>query len=984
MEAIQRLVRSLRAARSVELPNDDDAAFLILMRMVMQNQYRPVNELLSAPSCTFDVNKTVGAAECLALLLKRGIDVNAKDGSGVTPLLLAARGGHGKCVHKLIEFGANIHIQANDGLTAVHWVACNGRTELLAELIAKGEYVDVVDSQGQTALHVACQNGHIPAVALLLEKKASVDRPDSYGRTPLLFACRYGQSGCAQLLIKWNAKHLRDNGGSAPIDICIESRYHDCTLLLVDSYPQLLSTIIDMDNAEESNLQAALYRLCQHNQSYIPQILLGLAQKASTAGEELLSLNKDIDYVVPLFLRFLRILCHLQQSTSSFQICHLSSSSVTSRFQVKKHRRSPSLESPSTSRRGSSAESSETIGVVQEASEKSVSLMESLWEVLEQWFLLLANEVSQSDVKTVLSAEPEKPAVAEEPAKSRIGATPDKVASLLVRTTPTHVRRAFLRSVSQSSLPQRGPSTREDEPLGRWSGNWEGWQHGFSRSRHRAVLSPPAADSITGDDTNLFGEVGHLLAGGVIGAFSDRLCAVTHGFYLHCCMCESNARRSRSGMERFVTFADRHEKVLKILLARNPKLIFAHFHFLLELPDLLRRFIHIVRSQPFEERRAWFYENLYRQQTNATEEEPNQANVISVSRDDLFSSSCCALANVDVEKLKKKNTVISFKGEGGMGSGVQREFFDLLSKEILNPDYALFTQSTDGATFQPNSNSSINPDHLSYFLFAGRIIGMALFRQQLLQIYFTRSFFKHILGIPVDYNDVASIDTEYANNLQWILDNDISNLGLELTFSVETDVFGAMQEVDLKPGGSSIAVTEENKEEYVQLVAEMRMTRAIQRQIDSFLRGFHEFIPRSLLSLFDEYELELCLSGVPKIDLEDWKANTEYSGGFDDESPVIKWFWELMASFDRKVQVQVLQFVTGSSRVPLGGFANLVGASGLQKFIVTSSERAAGNSLPTASTCFNLLKLPNYQSKEQLRKCLLIALNCGGLGFEFA
>ena len=47
--------------------------------------------------------------------------------------------------------------------------------------------------------------------------------------------------------------------------------------------------------------------------------------------------------------------------------------------------------------------------------------------------------------------------------------------------------------------------------------------------------------------------------------------------------------------------------------------------------------------------------------------------------------------------------------------------------------------------------------------------------------------------------------------MQWILDNDISNLGLELTFSVETDVFGAMQEVDLKPGGSSIAVTEENK-----------------------------------------------------------------------------------------------------------------------------------------------------------------------------
>lgn len=71
--------------------------------------------------------------------------------------------------------------------------------------------------------------------------------------------------------------------------------------------------------------------------------------------------------------------------------------------------------------------------------------------------------------------------------------------------------------------------------------------------------------------------------------------------------------------------------------------------------------------------------------------------------------------------------------------------------------------------------------------------------------------FVFFLGIPVNYQDVASIDPEYAKNLQWILDNDISDLGLELTFSVETDVFGAMEEVPLKPGGASILVTQENK-----------------------------------------------------------------------------------------------------------------------------------------------------------------------------
>lgn len=76
---------------------------------------------------------------------------------------------------------------------------------------------------------------------------------------------------------------------------------------------------------------------------------------------------------------------------------------------------------------------------------------------------------------------------------------------------------------------------------------------------------------------------------------------------------------------------------------------------------------------------------------------------------------------------------------------------------------------------------------------------------------FVFSFVFISLGIPVNYQDVASIDPEYAKNLQWILDNDISDLGLELTFSVETDVFGAMEEVPLKPGGASILVTQENK-----------------------------------------------------------------------------------------------------------------------------------------------------------------------------
>ncbi|XP_019853445.1 PREDICTED: E3 ubiquitin-protein ligase HACE1-like [Amphimedon queenslandica] len=155
----------------------------------------------------------------------------------------------------------------------------------------------------------------------------------------------------------------------------------------------------------------------------------------------------------------------------------------------------------------------------------------------------------------------------------------------------------------------------------------------------------------------------------------------------------------------------------------------------------------------------------------------------------------------------------------------------------------------------------------------------------------------------------------------------------------------------------------------------MRMTQAIGHQINAFTEGFYEIIPHHLISLFDEYELELLLSGLPDIDVKDWIKNTDYNG-YSEEHPVIKWFWEVVEMMDKKTLAILLQFVTGSSRVPLGGFANLVGASGLTKFTI-SQLNYEPNRLPMASTCFNLLKLPEYPNKDILKERLNFALTCG-------
>lgn len=167
----------------------------------------------------------------------------------------------------------------------------------------------------------------------------------------------------------------------------------------------------------------------------------------------------------------------------------------------------------------------------------------------------------------------------------------------------------------------------------------------------------------------------------------------------------------------------------------------------------------------------------------------------------------------------------------------------------------------------------------------------------------------------------------------------------------------------------------------VNRVAEHRLTTAIRPQITSFMEGFNELIPEELISIFNDKELELLISGLPDIDLDDLKANTEYSG-YSIASPVIQWFWEIVQGFSKEDKARFLQFVTGTSKVPLEGFSALQGISGPQRFQIHKAYGST-NHLPSAHTCFNQLDLPEYTSKEQLQERLLLAIHEANEGFGF-
>jgi E3 ubiquitin-protein ligase HUWE1 len=160
-------------------------------------------------------------------------------------------------------------------------------------------------------------------------------------------------------------------------------------------------------------------------------------------------------------------------------------------------------------------------------------------------------------------------------------------------------------------------------------------------------------------------------------------------------------------------------------------------------------------------------------------------------------------------------------------------------------------------------------------------------------------------------------------------------------------------------------------------------------------------VPQSLVSIFTEQELELLISGLPDIDVDDWKSNTEYTG-YTASSPQIMWFWRAVRSFDKEERAKLLQFATGTSKVPLNGFKELEGMNGFSRFNIhkdyggsggaaaaagaagaAGATGGAGRRLPSAHTCFNQLDLPLYDSYEVLREQLIVAINQGTGHFGF-
>ena len=281
----------------------------------------------------------------------------------------------------------------------------------------------------------------------------------------------------------------------------------------------------------------------------------------------------------------------------------------------------------------------------------------------------------------------------------------------------------------------------------------------------------------------------------------------------------------------------------------------------------------------------------------------------------------------------------------------------------------------------------VGDDYLVYFRFIGRILGKALFDQQLVRDHLAQHIYKLILGWPILFEDMAMVNGEaYKNLLQLKLmtDNGEDVASYCLDFTVFEELMGVHEEIELLPGGKDVEVNNINFPEYLEAQLKYRMLDRIRPQMTEVLLGFFDVIPEPLLTVFDFQELEFLMCGLPVIDIEDWKANSEYFGKFENSGPnhsVVVWFWEVVHEFDQEMKARLLQFATGTSSFPSPGFAVLRGSDGKICRFKICGVGVCDRRYPRAHVGMNCIDLPAFSSKAELREALKLAVTMTATGF---
>ncbi|KAH0554587.1 hypothetical protein KQX54_011685 [Cotesia glomerata] len=325
------------------------------------------------------------------------------------------------------------------------------------------------------------------------------------------------------------------------------------------------------------------------------------------------------------------------------------------------------------------------------------------------------------------------------------------------------------------------------------------------------------------------------------------------------------------------------------------------------------------RIRMYSERRMSFFQSFVGQPTNPFLK-------LKVRRDYIIDDALVELEMIATENPTdlKKQLVVEFEGEQGVDEGgVSKEFFQLVVEEIFNPDYGMFTtqEETQTTWFNPTSFESD-----AQFTLIGVVLGLAIYNNVILDVRFPMVVYRKLLGRKGCFADLKDWSPTLYRTLTEMLDypgDDMPDTFMQ-TFRVGyKDVFGSVLYHELCENGDEVYVNQENKREFVDSYADFLLNQSVARQFKAFRHGFQMVTDESPLGLlFRPEEIEQLVCGSKVFDFAELEASTEYDG-YTVESEAIKNFWRVAHSLPLESQRRLLQFTTGSDRVPVGGLSRL-------------------------------------------------------------
>ncbi|XP_060623796.2 E3 ubiquitin-protein ligase TRIP12 isoform X1 [Anolis sagrei] len=375
---------------------------------------------------------------------------------------------------------------------------------------------------------------------------------------------------------------------------------------------------------------------------------------------------------------------------------------------------------------------------------------------------------------------------------------------------------------------------------------------------------------------------------------------------------------------------------------------------------------------------------------------------------------------------------IQYENEVGTGLGPTLEFYALVSQELQRADLGLWRGeevtlanpkgSQEGTKYIHNLQGlfalpfgrTAKPAHIAKvkmkFRFLGKLMAKAIMDFRLVDLPLGLPFYKWMLRqeTSLTSHDLFNIDPVVARSVYHLeeivrqkksLEQDKSQTKESLQYALETLTMNGCSvedlgldftlpgfpNIELKKGGKDLPVTIHNLEEYLRLVIFWALNEGVSRQFDSFRDGFESVFPLSHLQYFYPEELDQLLCGS-KTDTWDAKTLMECcrpDHGYTHDSRAVKFLFEILSSFDSEQQRLFLQFVTGSPRLPVGGFRSLNPPLTIVRKTFESTENP-DDFLPSVMTCVNYLKLPDYSSIEIMREKLLIAAREGQQSFHLS